>query len=270
MDPRVIELEAHALSAWPAAEVEAFAGWQLRAMSGVSQRANSVWTGRATGSLTLAQRIAHAESFYRTRSLVPSFQISSHCEPAGLDAALAERGYRIKSPVSVQVADAREVAQGTDSAKVRAEVEQSMSDSWFELSARRGRFAAVEEVYRGLLTRLASRAVFALAFVDECPAAVGLGVAGSGCFGISSMFTLPAYRGRGAARAALRALATHAAASGELTLYLQVERENPVALGLYGRAGFVHHHDYHYRQATHESDRALPALALKAGTKTLR
>jgi len=252
-DSRVLEIEEHALGAWPAAETEAFEGWQLRAMSGVSQRANSVWTGRATGALTLEQRIAHAESFYRSRSLVPSFQISSHCEPDGLDAALAARGYRINSPVSVQVAHAREVAQGASSANIRAEVELSLTDAWFELSARRGRFAAVEDVYRGLLTRLASRAVFALAWVDECPAAVGLGVPGAGWFGISSMFTLPAFRGRGAARAVLRALAAHAAAAGDLTLYLQVERENQVALDLYSRAGFAPHHAYHYRQARPES-----------------
>lgn len=255
-DARVLQIEEHALGAWPAAEVEAFAGWHLRAMSGVSQRANSVWTGRATGSLTLDERIAHAESFYRTRSLVPSFQISSHCEPTGLDAALAERGYRINSPVSVQIAQALEVARGAAPANIRTKVELSMSDAWFELSARRGRFAVVEDVYRGLLTRLASRAVFATAFVDECPAAVALGVAGGGSFGISSMFTLPAYRGRGAARAVLRALAAHAAASNEAALYLQVERENLAALALYSRAGFVHHHAYHYRQAAHGSGHA--------------
>jgi len=245
---RVLEIEEHALGAWPAAETEAFAGWQLRAMSGVSQRANSVWTGRATGSLTVAERIAHAESFYRTRSLMPSFQISSHCEPPGLDAALAERGYRMASPVSVQVAAALDVERGDNSANIRTEVDRRMSDTWFDLSARRGRFAGVQDVYRGLLARLSSRAVYAIAFVDDCPAAVGLGVAGSSWLGVSSMFTLPAYRGRGAARAVLRALAAHATAGGEPSLYLQVEQDNPLALALYSRAGFLPHHAYHYRQ----------------------
>ncbi|HYQ43204.1 MAG TPA: GNAT family N-acetyltransferase, partial [Polyangiaceae bacterium] len=66
--------------------------------------------------------------------------------------------------------------------------------------------------------------------------------------GVSSMFTLPAYRGRGAARAVLRALAAHARAGGEPSLYLQVEQDNPLALALYSRAGFLPHHAYHYRQ----------------------
>src|SRR6188768_2719087 len=151
---RVLEVEEHALSAWPAAESEAFAGWCLRAMSGVSQRANSVWTGRATGALTLEQRIAHAESFYRVRSLVPRFQINTQSEPSGLDAALAERGYQFDSPVSVQIAQPSEVANAASSNHVRAEVESRLSETWFDLSARKGRFAEVEDVYRGLLTRL--------------------------------------------------------------------------------------------------------------------
>jgi GNAT superfamily N-acetyltransferase len=245
--PQLLEIEEQALAGWPAAEVEALAGWQLRAMSGVSRRANSVWTARAQGLLPLETRIAQAESFYRERGLPPSFQISAHSEPAGLDAALAARGYLIDSPVSVQVARAQVAASVPPALDVRAEVAPQMSDLWFELSARRGRFASVQDVYRGLLTRLGPRALFAMAFVGGSPAAVGLGVRGERWLGISSMFTLPEQRGRGAARAILRALAAHAEARDDPSLYLQVEQSNLAALALYAQMGFVHHHGYHYR-----------------------
>jgi len=250
----ILEIEEHALASWPAAELEIFAGWQLRAMNGVSQRANSVWTGRALGALSLESRIAHAEAFYRSRALAASFQVSTRCEPTGLDEALAEHGYSIEAPVSVQVACARELATASSSANVRAQVDAHMSELWFDISARRGRFAEVQDVYRGLLSRLGSRALYGIAFVDECPAAVGLGVRGARWLGISSMFTLPEYRGQGAARSILRALAAHADARDEPSLYLQVERANQAALDLYSRLGFVHHHGYHYR--------------VRAGTKT--
>lgn len=246
-DPRVLEIEEHALVAWPAAELEAFAGWQLRAMSGVSHRANSVWTARALGPLGLERRIAHAEAFYQARALTPSFQISTQCEPPGLDSALAERGYLIESPVSVQVAQPGALAGAAPSGAVRARVDTQMSDAWFDLSGRRGRFADVQDVYRGLLARLGTRALFALAFVEDSPVAVGLGVRGPRWLGISSMFTLPAYRGRGAARAVLRALAAHAERPSEPSIYLQVERDNSAAIALYAGLGFTHHHDYHYR-----------------------
>jgi len=246
----VLEIEEHALQAWPAAEVEACAGWELRAMGGVSRRANSVWTSRATGLLSVAERIAHAEAFYRARELPVSFQVTTHSGPPELDTALAELGYRIESPVSVRAALALEVASAETCLGVRTEVSTRLSDTWFDLSARRGRFANVQETYRGLLGRIGSRALFALAIIDECPAAVGLGVLGARWLGVSSMFTLPSYRRRGAARSLLVALAGHAPAPeepGKPTIYLQVERDNPAALALYSGIGFHHHHAYHYR-----------------------
>lgn len=216
-------------------------------MSGVSRRANSVWTGHATGPTPNEQRISHVESFYAARGLPPTFQVGGQSEPAGLDGMLAERGYEMDAPVSVQVARARDVAELETSSGVRVEVHDRLHEGWFDLSARQGRFAGSEAVYRGLLTRLGDSARFALAFVDECPAGVGLGVASARWLGISSMFTLPTFRNRGAARAILSALAGSAPGERELSLYLQVERDNALALATYARAGFVDHHGYHYR-----------------------
>jgi ribosomal protein S18 acetylase RimI-like enzyme len=45
----------------------------------------------------------------------------------------------------------------------------------------------------------------------------------------------------------LAALARWAAERGARRLYLQVERDNPAALGLYARAGFRERYGYHYR-----------------------
>src|SRR4051812_40855366 len=126
---RLLEIEEHALAAWPAAEVEAFDGWQLRAMSGVSRRANSAWTGQATGARSTEARIAHVEAFYAARSLAPSFQVGAHSEPAELDAALAQRGYVVDAPVSVQVADVTTVAASQSTAELRVSIETRASDA---------------------------------------------------------------------------------------------------------------------------------------------
>jgi len=243
---RVLEIEDHALFAWPAADVEPDEGWFLRAMGGVSHRANSVWTARATGLRSLGQRIARAESFYRARQLVPTFQVGTESRPLELDAELAARGYVVEAPVAVQVAESAHVARGP--CVVEVEVRDQLTDDWFELSGRRGRFASVHGIYRGLLQRIGERALFAAARVEGDVAAVGLGVRGSGWLGISSMFTSPAYRRQGAAGSILSALATHAASECR-NIYLQVERDNVPARRLYHAAGFTDHHGYHYRVA---------------------
>ncbi len=63
------------------------------------------------------------------------------------------------------------------------------------------------------------------------------------------MATRRAARGRGAARTVLAALAAWAGAHGADRLYLQVERDNVPALGLYEGAGFSEAAGYHYRTA---------------------
>jgi ribosomal protein S18 acetylase RimI-like enzyme len=242
-------LEASAFAAWPAEQTETLDGWHLRFMHGVSRRANSVWPGAATGAWSIDERVDRVEQWYAARGLRAAFQLSPASRPAALDAALEARGYALDAPVSLQVASARVVAARP--ARVPARVTSTRTDDWFDLSARRSRFANVVDVYRGLLDRIGPAARYAVAEVDGRPAAVGLGVVGTALgeasMGIFSMLTLPAGRRRGAARAVLTALAARAVEEGVDRLYLQVERDNAPALALYRGASFREAYGYHYR-----------------------
>jgi ribosomal protein S18 acetylase RimI-like enzyme len=250
-------IERCAFDAWPAEEVEHLDGWRLRAMHGVSRRANSVWTFEATGQASIEERVSRVEAWYASRNLPPTFQVADRARPEGLDAALQQRGYVIDAPVSIQVAAPAEVLAATQTRATRdgdAIVTRTCTDEWFDLSAHRGRFAKVADVYRGLLLRIGPRARFALARLDGQPAAVGLGVIGSEIggerrMGIFSMLTLPSARRRGVAVAVLRALAATAQEEGAESLYLQVERSNTAAIPLYCSAAFRELYGYHYRVA---------------------
>jgi GNAT superfamily N-acetyltransferase len=243
-DP-VETVERCAFDAWPAEEMEAMAGWRLRAMRGISRRANSAWTFEATGETPVEERVDRAERWYGSRGLAPSFQVAMRARPEGLDAFLEERGYVVDAPVSIQVAATSDVpvaANGCDAVVTRA-----CTDEWFGISAHRGRFAKVAGVYRALLERIGSGARFAVARVDGQPAGVGLGVVGQGWMGVFSMLTLPSARRRGAARAVLSAFAETARDEGIESLYLQVERDNAAAIALYAAASFRELYGYHYR-----------------------
>lgn len=246
---RILDLEARAFAAWPAAEVALVGGWPARFMSGVSRRANSVWTLRDEGGGDLDARVAAVERFYRERGARPTFHvIPGSSLPPGLDEALAARGWVVDAPVAVEVAPAEAVARPhEDGAAVT--VSPALGEAWFDVSGRQGRFAAVQDTYRGLLGRLAGRALFALASVEGRPAAVALGVIDGAWMGVFSMATLPAYRRRGLASAALRALAAAGRERGARDLYLQVERDNAPARALYERHGFREAYAYHYRVA---------------------
>lgn len=242
--PSVLDLERAAFDAWPAEEIEALDGWQLRAMGGVTRRANSAWTAETSGERGLAERIAAVEAFYAARGLPSQFMLSP-LSPAGLDMALAARGYRMDSPVAIQTARAADVAELAFSPAAR--VERQPSDEFLEVLVERGRFRSVKSRFLGLLSRLRGSARYAAVTIGGDVAGAGFGVFAGSLFGIFGMLTLPEFRRRGIARAVAVSLAQTAAADGVRTLYLQVERDNPEALGLYDGLGFREVYGYHYR-----------------------
>jgi GNAT superfamily N-acetyltransferase len=65
--------------------------------------------------------------------------------------------------------------------------------------------------------------------------------------GITAVATLPEARRRGHARAITHVLARWGDQRGCKHAIVQVDAKNDAALTLYATAGFVAHHEYHYR-----------------------
>lgn len=241
-------LERAAFRAWPAEEVVSLAGWHVRFMRGVTRRGNCAFTGDADGDFAahaeLERRIDAVERFYAERGLPSSFHLSPVSSPPELDQALAARGYVVDTPVSVQIA---EVARLIDANDEGAQVSREFEERWFALAGAKSRFAQHQDTYRGLLSRLGSRAAYALATFEGQPAATALGVHDDEWFGIHSMLTQPDFRRRGLGMALIRGLAWHARERGATRLYLLVELDNAPALKLYERAGFCELYRTHYR-----------------------
>ena len=231
------ELEAVAYELWLAPEVEKLDGWRLRFAHGLTGRANSIWPNGA-GTLPLDEKIERAERWYRAHSAPVLFQITDAARPRELDARLAARGYTTRgASVSVQVAQLDEVVERTWGA---SELSEKLDDAWVALWVGTRAFERLD-VARTLLD--GGRCAFAR--IGD--AAVGRAVAVGEWLGITSMVTLPGARRRGFGRAILHTLARWGSAHGCRRALLQVEQGNAAAEALYASAGFVAHHDYHYR-----------------------
>src|ERR1700755_3008260 len=89
------ELEDAVIDAWPPAEYVELDGWGLRATGGPTRRGNSVATLGAGRALGREERSSQAEAFYQARKQPAIFHVGPCATPAGLDAELAERGYRV-------------------------------------------------------------------------------------------------------------------------------------------------------------------------------
>jgi len=240
------ELERLVVDAWPAAETEDLDGWLLRASGGPTQRGNSVATLDAGSALSLEERIARAEQWYRARERTAIIQIGPTAMPDGLDAALEQRGYRRHGDSVAAVAAPQVVSDHTKSV-LKASVEPSPNAEWLGIVEGSSRHASTKDVLRGFLARLGTRCRFVTAWVQEQPAAIALGIPSPGRLGVYAMHTVPELRRRGAARAVLHALAGTALTEGQGELYLLVDAQNVAARSLYTHNGFRDVYHYHYR-----------------------
>ena len=103
-----------------------------------------------------------------------------------------------------------------------------------------------EKVRTWMLENIGPKAAFALLYIDEQPAAVGLGVFEEGHLGIFNMATLEGFRGRGGASTVLAALIQWAKTQQAHTCYLQVVTENLKAQSIYQQVGFRDLYEYSY------------------------
>jgi len=249
MEPEAITgIEALMDAAWPAAEAEESGGWVLRAASGVTQRANSVWPrepgGDAHQQLTT---LRDARLWYRNRRLPLIFQVFDDPRYAPLNAVLDEEGFTQQSETLVLVRDGRTSAPAGDpGVEISTEPSAEWLRLWWSVDGRGDDTALA--VARGILERCPS--LYALVRDDDGrPGAVGRlavppGVAG----GLYCMATRPDARRRGHASRILSALLREGNARGIASYWLLVMASNTGARELYARAGFQASGRYLYRQ----------------------
>lgn len=249
------EAERRAVAGWPPVDSAPLGAWVLRAASGFSARANSVLAVGDPGA-PLDEALADVRAFYAAHGLPPWAQVvvGSDTEPA-----LADRGwvparpgeadseFQIASVARLSRALARlratappPLATPGPSGRRDCALSPTASDEWLADDA------------RALASPEAARAVLEgppeVAFVSLGSPLVGKGRVSlvDDWAGITDVWVSPGHRRQGLALAVVAALVEWAAERGASTAYLQTRGDNPAALALYERLGFVTHHTYRY------------------------
>ena len=250
MDERILQIETHAMHAWPAEETEDLDGWVLRRHTSPSRRVNSVWPNAWRGERPLALKLEKVEMYYAALGQPARYQVCPAARPAGLDDVLEARGYKIDAPTGVQVASAGEVRQASAPRETGARlgIDETLSAGWVAAYCSVNGAPESEAAERAsALGRVKLPVVYVQADMDGRPAAVGRGVLGDGWLGIFGMATHESYRRRGLATAVIHAISTWALDHGTERLYLQVMDVSGPALALYAGLGFNTLYHYHYR-----------------------
>lgn len=256
-------LEALMDAAWPAADREESGGWVLRAASGVTQRANSVWVRDPGVEVDPHRQLAalrEARLWYRNRRLPLIFQIFDGPGHAPLHAVLDEEGFTRQSETLVLVrrdgdepgaAPASEPGPADPAVEVSATPSAEWLELWWSVDGRGG--AAELAVARRILE--GCPALYALVRDDGgAPAAVArlalpdTGPTGPRWGGLYCMATRPDARRRGYGGRIVRALLREGGARGVTVYWLLVMASNDGARELYAHTGFREAGRYLYRQ----------------------
>ncbi|MCO4256956.1 GNAT family N-acetyltransferase [Pseudarthrobacter cellobiosi] len=255
--PALPGLESLMDAAWPAPDREESDGWVLRAASGVTQRANSVWPREPEGDIhRQLEGLRAARLWYRGRRLPLIFQVFDDPRSTGLNLVLDGEGFTRQSETLVMCrSNGAEAAGPPAAALLGVEIFTDPSDEWLELwwsvDGRGG--PADRDTARSILAGCPS--LYALVRSDDgVPAAVGrlavppTGEAGGSWGGLYSMATRPGARRRGHALRIMQALLHEGHARNLAGYWLLVTAANSGAQQLYAKAGFQETGRYLYRQ----------------------
>jgi GNAT superfamily N-acetyltransferase len=221
-------------------------GWMVRLSPGKAKRARCIQPV-APGRLGIDDKLALCLPLFRAAGLRPYVRITPFSEPAGLDAALAERGMQSIDETRVMVFATIGNDDGREGRELRIEpADAGPFADW--IGHARGSTAGERLAHAERIARPAvpHRAVFGRDAEGRIVAAGQVVVEGS-VAGLYDVFTAEPARGRGHGARICGHLLALARREGATTGYLQVDAANDVARRLYRRLGFADAYSYHYR-----------------------
>jgi ribosomal protein S18 acetylase RimI-like enzyme len=221
-------------------------GWLVRYSPGKAKRARCI-NAVAPGLRPLDEKLAECAALYREAGLPMFVRITPFTQPAGLDGLLAQRDWSRVDDTRVMVLDGLEAVaesglpQGVESLRIGAAdyahaIGALRGSPPAQIDAQAQRVALSPVPYQGLLWRR-----------DGEVLACGQCAREGDLVGLYDVFTAPAARGRGLARALCSQLLAQARSQGARAGYLQVDAANDAAHAVYRRLGFTEAYQYHYR-----------------------
>jgi GNAT superfamily N-acetyltransferase len=238
------ELARVAARAWPPVESERLGGWELRAASGFTRRANSALPLGDPG-VPLDRALTSVRDWYAARGLPARIQTATGAEGTqeSLCAELEARDWTREVTAELWIGSLAPVG---DREAPGVLLSRTADEAWLGRYRRKGLSDVALKVLGG-----GPSVWFATVpgTEDAAPAAIGRCVVDGRWAGFAAVEVDPVQRRRGLATAVMAALARRALDEGASAAWLQVEADNTGARTLYAGMGFGAHHAYHHYRA---------------------
>jgi GNAT superfamily N-acetyltransferase len=236
----VAEVERHALPGWLAGS-QPLGEWTLRAANGFTGRANSCHAVGDPG-MPVAAAAEQITDYAAAHGIAPmAMVVTGSAEEEGLRGVGWVDTYVPTQVLTARLAD----VLGDRPAPGDVSLSDGLDDAWLAAYGRSRPLPADRTAVRQILDGNPPRA-FAAMPADAAPVAIGRGHVSGDWLGVAAVWVDPGHRRGGRATAIMTALGHWAARQGCRYGYVQVDRENQVALTAYERLGFRLHHGYLY------------------------
>lgn len=235
------DLQVVMAAGWRAPETCQLGSWVLRAGGGFTGRANSALVTAAAVD-DLPALLTQVEEWYAERELPPRLQVVAGGEPPGLLEELNRRGWHRSPLTHVMTAEAAHVVRGRPDDAV-VQLDAAPDEPW--LSLYRSGEGGLPESAVQVLTNHPDVVFASIRDAEKCVAVARASVDGRWA-GLFAVEVDPAARRQGLGSAVSVAAIRWAVRHGARRVYLQVRSDNDVAVRMYERLGFAHHHDYVY------------------------
>ena len=242
-----IHLEELAMNAWPALQTVLYDGWIVRFAKGYTKRANSVTPLYPSTLPWLDEKIHTCEQLFQKQKLRPTFRLSQATDISEIDAQLADRNYQRIDTTSVQTVDLYEI-DVEQSTRAYLLPDYSGMESWLSsFHTLSGDHRSDDVTHKEMLANIKRETGYMVIIDKDEVVACGLGVVERGYLGIFDVITAPNHRNKGYGTELMQSLLAWGKDCDADLSYLQVMTNNPAALNLYAKLGFVEQYQYWYR-----------------------
>jgi len=239
--------EELSLNALPASQTQFYDGWILRFTPGSGyNRANSV-NMLYPSILDLQEKITECENRYFERGQPAVFKITDGLDTE-VEKALIDRGYGIVSPTYLMTADLSGTQfelQPSGDCIISDCINEEWSNTYFSLSSYsdENEIAVMKQIHEGIKVGIVSGTLVKNGIATAC----GFCTLERGYAGLFNVVVGEQWRGMGFGREICRSLLSAVKSKGANTAYLQVVKENRIAVGMYEKLRFNTLYSYWYR-----------------------
>ena len=244
------DLEKKAAQGWLALEISEYDGWELRFSNGYTGRANSV-SVYEDSSKRLEDMVGYCENLYATHQIPCNFKVTDADKE--LSEYLLNRGYKVVTPSDVMILDTDSEAFKEVTSEIYKDVKFSDNPTeWFDPYFEFEGFTDEKkiETYKKIHANTKITKLYVtLMHEGEVAAVASCAIDGEYSL-LHNVIVDNKYRGLGLGKKLCLAAILKSKEMGAKYSYLQVIKNNEVAINLYKKLGFTKVYEYCYLKKT--------------------